>query len=118
MRTHVWCGLFVLLGAASARAEDTRTAREKALDAIRAAGGKVVIDESKAEKLAVRVDLNRPRVKHRVIEIVRKYPTIRILSLCETRISDEGLVRLHPMPDLRELYLTYSAITDGGGKAL
>ena len=46
------------------------------------------------------------------------HPELEVLSICGTRITDEGLVVLSDLENLRELDLSDNEITDQGSSTL
>jgi hypothetical protein len=110
-----WLGpLLLVILAPVARAQHSPEQRIRALEVIRAAGGKVVIQGSGPEAPVIRIELNGPKVTDATLAYVRGFLYLRTLYLCRTRITDEGLRNLQDLKDLEILFLTYDNIGDRG----
>jgi Leucine Rich repeat len=107
----------------TARAQQTPAQRERALTAIRALGGEVVMDETKKEqkeKPIIRVDLHGPRVTDQIMEHIRGFTYLQTLDLSGTRVTDAGLenIKAGKLQKLHNLQLNYTAVTDAGLRSL
>lgn len=88
--------------------------RARALEVIRAAGGKVLTEGDGPDAPVVRIELNGPKVTDATLAYVRGFIFLQTLYLCRTRVTDAGLENLEELKELQVLYLTYSNIGDAG----
>jgi internalin A len=110
-----WLGLVLLLTLApGVRSQHSPEQRVRALEAIKAAGGRVVTEGSGPEAPVIRIELNGPKVTDATLAYVRGFLYVRTLYLCRTRITDAGLAYLQDLKDLEILYLSYDNIGDRG----
>ena len=110
-----WLGLLIAFALAPrAWGQHSPEQRARALEVIRAAGGRVTTEGSGAEPAVVRIELNGPKVTDATLASVRGFIFLRTLYLCRTRVTDAGLEELQDLKDLQVLYLTYDNISDRG----
>jgi hypothetical protein len=88
--------------------------RQRAIRAIEKLGGTVEVDKSEPDKPVRFVYLQSERVRDHDLVLLKALPGLRVVSLTDARITDEGLRLLGEMPELTSLYLRNTAITDAG----
>lgn len=84
---------------------------EEAREAIEAAGGRVAVDDSDN---VVSVFLNRTDAGDDVLRAVKYLPTVKVVNLTGTRVTDEGLEHLWDLPELERIYPAWTDVTEAG----
>ncbi len=102
------------LFAARPAAADEEADAQKATEAIRKAGGTVLVDEADPTKPALRVDLGGDKIGDADLAALESLPHLQQLYLAGSHITDAGLAHLRRLTKLRKLYLSDTAITDAG----
>ncbi len=105
--------LLALLLARPGAADETAD-EQKAIEAIRKAGGTVQVDEADPAKPAVRVDLDGAKATDADLAPIARLTRLRKLYLTGTPITDAGLVPLEDLARLEVLDLAGTKITDAG----
>ena len=118
--------LFAMLGFDSAAqtltppanaAEPVET-QEQAIAAIKKLGGKVTIDKKSPNKPVIKVDFRRTKVTDDGLVHLAGMTELRRLYLKNTRITDSGLEHLKGLTKLNQLDLRSTKVTDVGVKKL
>jgi hypothetical protein len=86
----------------------------EAIKAIEQAGGRVLRQGDAVSS----VFLNRTSIDDKQLRPVRFLPTVRVLNLSGTRVTNAGLEHLQPLVDLERLYYYKTAITIDGLRLL
>jgi hypothetical protein len=97
-----------------ALAADDAGDQQKAIDAIRKAGGTVQVDADEPGKPAVRVDLGGDKVSDADLAALESLPRLRRLYLGGAHITDAGLDHIRRLTELQKLYLADTPVTDAG----
>ncbi len=84
---------------------------EEAIEEVEAVGGRVLENDSGE---VVSVFLNRTNAANEDLEVLQYLPTIEVLNLTGTQVTDDGLEHLHALSNLKHLYPANTGITDGG----
>ena len=113
-------GWLVILGPV-ARAGDRTLDPKKAAEAIRKAGGYFAVDLNAPGQPVVGVFFS-PNVKSdfgdKDLELLVAFPTLTILDLCKTKVTNRGLSTLQRLAGLRALGLRGTRVTDKSLRAL
>src|SRR4051794_17207753 len=124
MRVSVIC-LLILTATGRAQPEQTTQERKdaerraRALSSLEKLGAVIVYDETprkdgQPRKEIQRIELKGPDVTDETMAHVRFFPSLEVLHVCGTRVTDAGLELLTPLVNLQVLYLTYNRVTDEG----
>lgn len=108
----------VLCAATIAAADETPTPDEqKAIDAVRKAGGTATIDPKLAA--GARVSAKFPAATDATLLTLQKYPSIGALDILDAaKCTQKGLSTLKDLPKLRKLVLGSSKLTVAGARAI
>jgi Leucine rich repeat/Leucine Rich repeat len=101
------------LAVLSARGDEPAD-EQKAVEAIRKAGGVVQVDEADPAKPAVRVDLAGDKVSDADLAPLEALTHLRRLNLDGAHITDAGLAHVQRLGKLQKLYLAHTPVTDAG----
>ena len=86
------------------------------LDGLEKRGARLVRDEGAPSRPVVELDLHRVNMTDRTLEQVCSIPTLRLLDLSHTQITDKGMAFLPRLKGLEELTLHNTGISDLGLK--
>ncbi|MED6335262.1 MAG: hypothetical protein VYE81_07660 [Planctomycetota bacterium] len=103
-----------LVGASQSTQEPAANPRQKALDAIDAAGGRVTQISAETIELSVNFSLHGKTVSDAVLALLVQVPEIRELRLGRTAVGDSALIHVGALEQLERLYLEKTAVTDAG----
>jgi hypothetical protein len=99
----------VLWPFALVRADD---AEDKAVEAIKKLGGKVMRDENAEGRPVILVDLRGTNTTDAALMELKQLKKLQTLDLFNTKITDEGLKELKELKSLRILYVNKTKVTD------
>jgi hypothetical protein len=113
-----WMGLLPALCVATcqvpfATAAD-REARERAVTAIRALGGKVEVDPADPERPVVKVSFRNTKVTDMELSHLAALTELADLDLSHTDITNDGLRHVRGLTHLSKLNLSFNRVTDEG----
>lgn len=108
LRIVCWLSLSLIVGC------HQTTAEERAIEEVERLGGEVRRDGQIPGRPVTTVNLAQSKVTDGELQVVKRFPQLRILDLNRTRITDRGLEHLERMTNLRELRLDFTLITDAG----
>jgi hypothetical protein len=86
----------------------------RAVAAIEALGGRVLVDETDPDRPVVAVDLTATAATDTDLELVASLPTVKRLYLGGTDVTGAGLAHLRGLTQLQELYLFSTRVDDSG----
>ena len=104
--------LNVSFASATACGAEAASDQAKAIAEIEKIGGKVAFDESSPAKPVIRIDLSQTKANDATLACLRHVPSIRVLILDGTNITDAGLDYLVGLKQITELSLGDRHIKD------
>jgi hypothetical protein len=105
----------ILWPVALVRADD---ADDKAVEAVKKLGGKVMRDENAEGKPVILVDLRGTDATDATLKELKQLKQLQTLDLFKTKVTDEGLKELKDLKSLRILYVNKTKVTDAGVQEL
>lgn len=110
----VLAGIVLIVTQRALLAQDGQTEKERAIAAIKAMGGKVVVDSKRPGSPIVGVDLSHTKITDASLEHLKALPTLEMLVLKNTPVTDDGIVYVKGLTNLEVLELGRTKVTDKG----